>query len=73
VTGVWSQGEKFEELKVNITDAIQVILASIYDAEGEGKEENIKKVVFIAAAVVITLGTVIADSIEAEWLWMVTA
>lgn len=34
-----SQGETLEELKVNITDAIQLMLASIYEEAHEKKME----------------------------------
>ena len=35
--GAISQGETLEELKVNITDAIQLMLASIYEEAHEKK------------------------------------
>ena len=37
--GAISQGETLEELKVNITDAIQLILASIYEEAHEKKKK----------------------------------
>ena len=36
--GAISQGETLEELKVNITDAIQLMLASIYEEAHEKKK-----------------------------------
>ena len=36
--GTISQGETLEELKVNITDAIQLMLASIYEEAHEKKK-----------------------------------
>jgi predicted RNase H-like HicB family nuclease len=35
-------GEKLEELKVNITDAIQLMLASIYEEAHEKKKMEIE-------------------------------
>jgi predicted RNase H-like HicB family nuclease len=40
--GAISQGETLEELKVNITDAIQLMLASIYEEEHEKKKMEIE-------------------------------
>jgi len=37
-----SQGETLEELKVNITDAIQLILASVYEESSEKKKMEIE-------------------------------
>ena len=39
--GAISQGETLEELKVNITDAIQLMLASIYEEAHEKKKMEI--------------------------------
>ena len=36
--GAISQGETLEELKVNITDAIQLMLASLYEKAREKKK-----------------------------------
>jgi predicted RNase H-like HicB family nuclease len=38
--GAISQGETLEELKVNITDAIQLMLASIYDIRRGTRKEK---------------------------------
>jgi len=40
--GAISQGETLEELKVNITDAIQLMLASIYEEAHEKKKMEIE-------------------------------
>jgi predicted RNase H-like HicB family nuclease len=40
--GVISQGETLEELKVNMVDAIQLMLASIYEEAHEKKEMEIE-------------------------------
>jgi predicted RNase H-like HicB family nuclease len=40
--GAITQGETLEELKVNITDAIQLMLASIYEEAHEKKRMEIE-------------------------------
>ena len=42
LSGAISQGETLEELKVNITDPIQLMLASIYEEAHEKKKMEIE-------------------------------